>query len=309
MRLKLVKAKIGWQHISMKFFFVITLFLGFSGAFAQSDTSVLYTDAKLKEVKPELAKFIFKGYQKDSSSWIFLKYDEKKVLLLRETYADANFTIRNGFYYEYKNGKPVLRGLFVNNKREGNFTSFDSLGKTTAIDFYKQDSLKGTGYSFWPNGNKMREKTYGNKEMILQSTLFYENGSMAIKEIFSDKGELIEGVYLDSTGNRVKKLDIESPPTFPGGIEKFYEFLGRNIRYPQGAFRSNIQGNVHVSFIVSTDGSLEEIKVERRLFPTIDQEAMRVVQMAPKWIPGKIMGRPVRIKYSLPIKFSLNQGY
>ena len=101
-------------------------------------------------------------------------------------------------------------------------------------------------------------------------------------------------------------VSLENPPTYPGGIVKFYEFLGTNIKYPADARENKIQGNVHISFTVETDGSITDIRVEKGVYPSIDDEAVRVLKLGKKWNPGMLDGKPVRVKYNIPIKFSLN---
>ncbi|MDQ7947472.1 MAG: energy transducer TonB, partial [Pedobacter sp.] len=79
------------------------------------------------------------------------------------------------------------------------------------------------------------------------------------------------------------------------------------IKYPPMAQDQNIQGNVHVSFTVEKDGSLTDIRVERKLGYGTDEEAVRVLKLAKRWNPGMQNGKPVRVKYNIPIKFSLAQ--
>ncbi|WP_285059606.1 TonB family protein [Pedobacter ginsengisoli] len=102
-------------------------------------------------------------------------------------------------------------------------------------------------------------------------------------------------------------VSLETQPSFPGGMDKFYQYLGKAVRYPVEAQKNNIQGKVFLSFTVEKDGTLSDIKVERKLEPSLDAEAVRVVKTSPKWIPGKQEGKPVRVKYNLPISFSLSK--
>lgn len=102
-------------------------------------------------------------------------------------------------------------------------------------------------------------------------------------------------------------VSMENPPAYPGGIEKFYKFLGDNIKYPPMAAENNIQGNVFVSFTVEKDGSLTDIKIDRKLGYGTDEEAVRVLKLSKRWNPGMQNGKPVRVKYNIPIKFSLQQ--
>ncbi len=98
---------------------------------------------------------------------------------------------------------------------------------------------------------------------------------------------------------------VETMPSFPGGEKKLFEYLGKNIKYPSMAKDAGIQGVVYVSFVVEPDGSIGEVKVLRGIGGGCDEEAVRVVKAMPKWNPGKQRGKPVRVRYNLPIRFIL----
>ena len=98
---------------------------------------------------------------------------------------------------------------------------------------------------------------------------------------------------------------VEEMPDFPGGTAKLAEYLQKNIKYPQMARESGIQGRVFVNFVVEPDGSVSNVKVLRSLGGGCDEEAMRVVKSMPKWKPGKQRGKPVRVSYILPVNFKL----
>ena len=90
---------------------------------------------------------------------------------------------------------------------------------------------------------------------------------------------------------------VEVRPDFPGGIQKFYDFVGKNYRAPE----EDIKGKIFVQFVVEKDGSLTDIKVVRDLGYGTGAEAIRVLKKSPKWKPGIQNGRAVRVLYSLPI--------
>ena len=96
---------------------------------------------------------------------------------------------------------------------------------------------------------------------------------------------------------------IEDTPIFPGGDKAMYEFLAKNLKYPQAAKDSNIQGTVYVQFVVEKDGSIVESKVLRDIGGGCGKEALRVVKLMPKWIPRKQGGKQVRSEFTLPIVF------
>jgi protein TonB len=91
---------------------------------------------------------------------------------------------------------------------------------------------------------------------------------------------------------------IEVKPDFPGGIEKFYKFVGNNYKTPE---EEGLKGKVYVTFVVEKDGSLTDIKVLRDIGYGTGAEAIRVLKKCPKWTPGEQNGKKVRVLYSLPI--------
>ncbi|GAB4014317.1 hypothetical protein GCM10028808_36440 [Spirosoma migulaei] len=96
---------------------------------------------------------------------------------------------------------------------------------------------------------------------------------------------------------------VEKQPEFPGGIGALMEYLKTSVQYPPEAKKAKIQGRVFVSFIVELDGSRTDIIVLKGLGYGCDEEAMRVVRAMPCWEPGGQSGRPLRVKYNLPILF------
>ena len=91
---------------------------------------------------------------------------------------------------------------------------------------------------------------------------------------------------------------IEVKPDFPGGMEKFYKFVGNNYQTPE---EDGLKGKVYVTFVVEKDGSLTDIKVIRDIGYGTGKEAIRVLNKCPKWTPGEQNGKKVRVLYSLPI--------
>ena len=98
---------------------------------------------------------------------------------------------------------------------------------------------------------------------------------------------------------------VEQMPEYPGGMQAMIEFLQTNMKYPEDAAKQKVEGRVMVQFIVETDGSISDVHVAKQVFPSLDAEAIRVVQAMPKWTPGKEKGNVVRVKYNLPIVFRM----
>ncbi len=99
---------------------------------------------------------------------------------------------------------------------------------------------------------------------------------------------------------------VESMPEFPGGQQALFKYLSENVKYPVIAQENGIQGRVICQFVVNKDGSIVDVEVVRSGGdPSLDKEAIRVIKSMPKWKPGKQRGKPVRVKYTVPVNFKL----
>lgn len=119
----------------------------------------------------------------------------------------------------------------------------------------------------------------------------------------------------DITSVKIKNIDndsiyqiVEVMPEFPGGTEAMMNYLSKNIKYPEEAKEQGISGRVFLSFVIEKDGSVSNVKVARGIGKLCDDEAVRVVKAMPKWNPGTMKGKPVRVSYMLPIFFKLDDN-
>ena len=100
---------------------------------------------------------------------------------------------------------------------------------------------------------------------------------------------------------------VEKSPEFPGGNDSLYAFIGRNIKYPEMAKKNKIEGRVFVTFVVEKDGQVSSAKILRDIGGGCGEEAIRMVNIMPKWKPGTQRGNPVRVQFNLPIMFQLQK--
>ena len=98
---------------------------------------------------------------------------------------------------------------------------------------------------------------------------------------------------------------VEQMPEYPGGIQALFEYLQQNVKYPEDAEKQKIEGRVIATFVVETDGSINNVEVIKPAFPSLDAEAVRVLSAMPKWTPGMQSGKVVRVKFTVPINFNL----
>ena len=121
----------------------------------------------------------------------------------------------------------------------------------------------------------------------------------------ADMDEVVVVAYDDSkVEGEVYDLP-EVAPEFPGGMQALMKFLAQNIKYPTDAQKAKKEGRVIAQFVVTTDGSIADIKVIRGIYPSLDEEAIRVIKAMPKWKPGTQKGQPVNVRYTIPISFRL----
>lgn len=99
---------------------------------------------------------------------------------------------------------------------------------------------------------------------------------------------------------------VDQGPEFPGGMNAMMQWIGGNLKYPDRAVMNNTQGRVLVQFTVMADGSIRDAKVTKPVDEELDKEALRLIKAMPKWKPGMMNGKPVNVRYTLPITFRLN---
>ena len=98
---------------------------------------------------------------------------------------------------------------------------------------------------------------------------------------------------------------VEDQPGFPGGMGAFYQFVSKNLKYPNQARRMGIEGKVFVQFVVDKDGTITEVASIKGIGAGCDEEAVRVIKSSPKWSAGKQRGKAVKVRMILPITFKL----
>lgn len=118
--------------------------------------------------------------------------------------------------------------------------------------------------------------------------------SQSVRETTADKEDLIFTV-------------VEKPAEFSGGMTELRNFIVRELQYPIDARRNGVSGRVYVQFVVTKDGSIdkENIVILKSLYPSLDQEAVRVIKLMPNWNPGFQNGKAVNSRFVLPLNFSL----
>lgn len=131
------------------------------------------------------------------------------------------------------------------------------------------------------------------KEVVITKTMVEQAG---VKKVTFGNEDVAE-----------KTFDVvEQMPEFPGGASALLDYLSKNVSYPKQAFDAGIEGRVIVTFVVDKDGTVRNANVLKSVDPALDNEAVRVINAMPKWMPGRQKGEPVAVKYTVPISFHLD---
>ena len=141
-------------------------------------------------------------------------------------------------------------------------------------------------------------------ETLVFAYIGYESTRLCVGKPMA--GEDLKIGLLPEGSNPNQSFDVvEEMPQFPGGNDALMKYLASNVRYPEVAEKAGIQGRVIVTFVVGSDGSISDATILKSVDPSLDQEALRLVNGMPNWTPGKQDGKPVRVKYTIPISFAL----
>ena len=146
---------------------------------------------------------------------------------------------------------------------------------------------------------------------ITASYVGYESKTIGVSKVYSESSKSKEyyiGLHKESESVDPEKVYdvVEQMPEFPGGPAALYETLAKSIQYPEEARIKGAQGRAIVTFVVEKDGSISNPRVVKSVDPSLDAEALRVINSMPKWNPGKQNGEPVRVKYTVPVTFKLD---
>lgn len=245
----------------------------------------------------------------------YVEYYENGNEKLRGAYlSDVSKNIKNqrvnSWYFRYKNDSMELEQLYAWDTTTNSFKSFivnfwDTAGSKKVID--------GDGdYSFIETHPSSLDST---EDIIFSGTVknglldgtwkgFYMDGTIFCEETYNSEG-LIEGKSYDHAGKGYRYTKIEVNPEFKGGDVELIRFLQWNIEYPWKERNKNIQGKVMIRFIVDTHGKVKDPKITRSVSPSLDLEALRVVNRLPDFKPAMQRGQPVSVYFNLPVVYKL----
>jgi len=230
--------------------------------------------------KPFRQSYNLSGLKADASN------SALRYLWARERIKYLSYLVKDSYNDQDPTAKQILElGLKYNLMT--NYTSFVAIDEEVVNKDGKQTTVKQP----LPLPEGVSDYAVGHAAPVLARSA----NKLSAVEVLEEE-EMEEEIF----------VVVEEDPQFPGGMDSLYAFIQRNLRYPKKALNDKIEGTVYVTFSVEKDGSIGAIKILRDIGGGCGEEAVRIVKMMPKWIPGKQRGIPVRTQFNLPIKFKLS---
>lgn len=179
-------------------------------------------------------------------------------------------------------------------------------GTRKAIEYMTEDkdAFHGPHIAWFRSGQVSDSGNYVDNKRQDLWRFFFENGQLAAEIIF-DRGEVSSQKYWDPDGSvHSDTIDVNVQALPLEGLEKFYDFVARNLKYPKIARKSGITGMVYVGLVIDTKGEVSYMRIVKGLGDLFDQAALKAVSGGPKWNPGKQYNRYVVSRVILPVKFN-----
>lgn len=286
--------------------FSIILFLSCFQLSAQTETQ--YLDNTFSECKKKNASYVMEISTVNDSITKKIKYLEtyktKVIYKFHKKHSESIYSYNySGFYNDLEN-----EGLFINQKKQGEWVYYDSKGAQIKKTVFDKDEVILEKYL--DSGLVSMEIPYkygrydGEGKIyykgILVKKVTFKNGFMLSKEDLSINDSL---PFNDS----IPKLHVDIMPAFVGGESEMMNFIADHVVYPKKAIQNGIEGTVRIKFTVDSRGYIKDLEIinKDKLGYGCEEEALRVIRIMPRWNPGLQNGTPVPVYFNLPIKFRL----
>jgi len=171
---------------------------------------------------------------------------------------------------------------------------------------YEKGTLEGKLISWFENGQVKVEGMIVNGAFEGELKTYFENGQLKRDDKYA-AGKLVSGTCFNRDGKEIPHTDYMIVASFPGGQPGWVNYLQSELKYPKKAIKGGIDGTVIVQFIVSKDGSISDISVNKSVSKELDAEAVRVISVMPNWKPGREDGELVRSYFKQPITFKIER--
>ena len=252
-------------------------------------------------------------------------FPETRTLTQYRTLLDDISTKPVGEHRRYYDGGELQSSVtYKDFEMEGWSTNYDRAGKITSRTTYTKGVAQGPHENYYDNGQRSVVGQYQDKERSGVWKIYTEDGQLA-REVTYDSGEVVSSKSHPPVDQLKGQLSLfgfrkgpERLPLFTGcdtnlsyedhkacADRKMLEYVYGNIKYPARSRENDVEGMALIRFVIEKDGTVNDVDVYRGLNEDISREIRRIVEGMPKWHPGTVDGEPVRVLFTLPVKFRL----
>lgn len=286
--------------------FKITLLLFLCPIFLNAqDTITTYYNRKWEKCDKKFAIYYRKAYPDSSKKWVVKDYHMNGQLQMLGTYSDKRLKKQQGLaiFYHY-NGKISTTGQYLNNKEVGVWKSYYTDGRLAAEGKKSNDKNDSIWTYYNLDGSILGKINYDKGKAEGESNWFYSNGRLCELATYK-RGKIIKKINYDESGNIVENPEEDCSIEYPGGNDKLYSLLKKNLKYPEELRLRGKEGVVMFHFIVRKDGKIDNVEFQKSDEPLFNEEALRVFSLIKYMKPARFHGQIIEKEATLPINFKL----
>ncbi len=269
---------------------------------AKAKMDTIFYNENGRQCEPEIAEEYATIWKSEGSYFNYERFSlPKHILKSKGQYLNVDSAYKLGPFFEYyPSGNLSTKGTYARNMHSGLWTHY--LDSSQPIIWYtcryQRFDLFDTLKSYYPNGKLKRCEVH--QSIIVAKEAKQTAGG--IDTVAESKDSIIYGLCYDSLGKERPFTPFNMMPQSPYNVS---EYFSENLSYPKSARKKGIEGKVHVRFVVNRDGHISDVHVSKHASPRLDEEARRVIADMPPWRPGLKDDVPVKVRYTVPITFEL----
>jgi len=287
-------------------FLIILIFIFPAWASSQVIIDTMYFDSDWEQSDLKAARYYRIISTDTSGEFKFMVRDffMSGQIQMRGTYKSIRPDNKDGhFTYYFESGNKQMEYNYEDNQVNGIYIEWYETGQQKVSQSFKDDLLDGP-YSSWREDGTNELQAYysaGRKNGYFIS--YYENGQK-IRDDLYENDMLVEGKCFTPEGESAEYFPYILMPQFQGGRSGLLKFISNELRYPQGVRRRGYERTVVVIFTVDENGNVEDPRIVDGDLEAFNQEALRVTNEMPRWIPGEVDGIPSPLQVTVPIEFT-----
>ena len=273
-------------------------------SYAQSMPAVYLNDRDQETIPDSATHYRVVDQGSGVGGYAMREYSLAGTLLLRGTLSAIDPPIRDGvFTWYHPNGAKASQVHYRDDEADGVYVAWYEDGRVSQRGEYTDGQRTGRWLTVHRNGQKRSEGHYQLGRLHGEWRYYLNTGQLSAVERLK-QGRSLNLTLYQADGTPSPGGERRKVPEFPGGQAALLNYVARNTVYPKTARRRNITGSVYVTYTVSEDGRVGQVRVVRGLSPEVDNEARRVVASLPVFRPGYEYNVPTAMTFTLPIHFS-----